>query len=739
MFFLFFKPEKTYTAIFKIPPVPAAPQIKFFQVFKRKQYKLNFMIVPSEIAPYSQPEDSHLEPALPAKMQAIEVVLPLPISDGYTYLPPQGQPLPPTGAFVTVPLGKNQYTGIVWGPAQQNIAPDKLKSILSVEDIPGVSALTRQFVEWVAAYTLAPKGAIVKMLLGGKFRPLKPKDIIKAAITDFTLNAPTEADEKSASPSSSPPTLNALQEKAADVLRQQIKAQKFSVTLLDGVTGSGKTETYCEAIAASMAHGQQVLVLLPEIAMTSALLHRLTERFGFPPTEWHSALSEKQRRLNWHAILTGRTKFIVGARSALFLPYHNLGLIVVDEEHESAYKQEEGVIYHGRDMAVVRGHIGNFPVILATATPSLETLCNVKSGKYAHVKLSSRFGKAEMPHIIAIDMRQETMPPQNFLSLPLLTAIQQNIEKGQQTLLFLNRRGYAPLTLCRTCGYRLSCPNCSSWLIMHKKTNRMHCHHCEYHTALLKQCPACLADDKFAACGPGVERIAEEVKTRLPEARSAIFASDTLDNTQSAENFVTQMLEHKLDIIIGTQIMAKGFHFPRLTLVGVVDADLGLAGGDPRAAEKTFQLLQQVSGRSGRGDDAGQVILQTYAPTHPVISALLKNDQESFLTAELNERQAFNLPPFSRLAALTIAGEDQNKVIAYANELAAKAPRHNNLRILGPAPAQFALLRGKHRYRLLLQADKKTDLSKIIKEWLALLPPPRSLQVKADIDPYSFL
>ena len=535
------------------------------------------------------------------------------------------------------------------------------------------------------------------------------------------------------------PTLTPDQEIAAAHLRAKVTDKKFAVTLLDGVTGSGKTEVFCEAVAECLRHGRQALVLLPEIAMTAALMNRLTARFGVKPVEWHSELTEKQRRLNWHAIMRGDAKFILGARSALFLPYADLGLIVVDEEHEAAYKQEEGVVYHGRDMAVVRAHIGNIPIVLASATPSLETAYNVQQGKYERVVLESRFGKALMPKIEILDMRTHKMSAQSFISPPLFDSLKQTLADKQQAMLFLNRRGYAPLTLCRACGHRMQCPNCSSWLIQHQKANRLQCHHCDYSTRIPVNCPSCKAEGRFAACGPGVERLAEEIKTRLPDARVAIMASDTLDGPKAAQELVDSMTKREIDILIGTQIMAKGYHFPQLTLVGVVDADLGLSGGDPRAAERTFQLLQQVAGRSGRGEDPGRVLLQTTSPEHPVMQALIKGDRDAFMAAELRERDAYHLPPMWRLAHITVTGVDTRDVIKLAENIASKAPQHDTLRVLGPAPAPFSMLRGRYRHRLLVQAPRNVNLSLTIRQWLETVHIPRTLRVIVDIDPYSFL
>ncbi len=651
----------------------------------------------------------------------LRVLLPVPVGEGYDYLVAEGAE---EGAFVAVPFARSEEIGVVWGAGSGAVPPEKLKRINNALDSPPLSAAMRGFIDWVSSYTLTPPGAILKMVMGGRYRPLKPKDSLAFPLPD------PDAQKKALSPA---------QQKAAQQLAQDVRAQVFSVTLLDGVTGSGKTEVYAEAMAQAFRQDKQVLLLLPEIAMTAALTDRLTARFGVEPTLWHSAITEKQRRLRWHAIAQGRARFILGARSALFLPYANLGLIVVDEEHEGAYKQEEGVVYHGRDMAVARGQAENIPVILASATPSLETMHNVQRGKYKRVVLPSRYGGAEMPVLELVDLRQEKMSPQTFISDPLFAALQGAVENGKQAMLFLNRRGYAPLTLCRACGHRLQCPSCTSWLIEHKRTGRLHCHHCGTSLRLPKACPACGAEDKLAACGPGVERIAEELAARLPKARTAIMASDTLTGPEAAAALVRQMEDKELDILIGTQIMAKGYHFPRLTVVGVIDADLGLAGGDPRAAERTFQLLQQVAGRSGRADDPGRVFLQTTAPGHPVMQALVKGDRDAFIKAEMAERAAYRLPPFGRLASLTVSGANAAEVVKTAQTLAAAAPKDKTLRILGPAPAPFAVLRGKTRYRLMVQSATNAPLAGVLRAWLAPLKIPRAVKVQVDIDPYSFL
>ena len=655
----------------------------------------------------------------------LRVLLPAPLADAYDYLPPEGE-VPHVGAFVEVPFGNRKMIGVVWGTGKGDVAASKLKRINYTLDLRPIPDVSRAFVDWVAGYTLTPAGTILRMLsASAKLVEVKRKDAF---------------DCPRFNPDHHQPHLSENQRKAADVLKSKIiEPSAYATTLLDGVTGSGKTEVFCEAIAECLRQGKQALALLPEIAMTAALIDRLTARFGARPIEWHSGLGDKQRRLHWQAIARGEVKFILGARSALFLPYPNLGLIVVDEEHEAAYKQEEGTIYHGRDMAVARAHLGNIPIVLSSATPSLETLYNVQQGKYGHVMLRERFGKAKMPDIELVDLRKYKLSSQEFIAPPLFEALQKTIAAGQQAMLFLNRRGYAPLTLCRGCGHRLQCPKCTAWLTEHKKSGRLHCHHCDYSLRLPNKCPTCHAEGKFAACGPGVERIAEEVKKRLPEARFAVMASDMLDSAQAAQELVDQMARQELDLLVGTQIMAKGYHFPRLTLVGVVDGDLGLAGGDPRAAERTFQLLQQMAGRSGRGEDTGRVMLQTTAPEHPVMNAIIKGDRDAFMEAELREREAYRLPPFWRLASLTVSGEDVNEVIRAAQHLASTAPQNDQLRILGPAPAPYAMLRGRYRHRLMIQAPRSVNLSAVLRHWLAGVTLPRHLRLLVDVDPYSFL
>jgi primosomal protein N' (replication factor Y) len=715
----------------------------------------------------------------------VAVLLPVPLSGPLDYLVGDN-PLAP-GDFVRVPLGTRFTTGVVWGSVadpQADFICRPVKECLPAAPLPDDS---RRFIDWVASYCLAPQGAVLKMAMSvpKALEPEKPPpprlvaadplpegykltpsrtEVIKAAWIPQTaadLSRTTGVGisvikgmaaagalleiagiEAPAGPQPDPdhpgPTLSPGQRSAADTLRAQIGAG-FAVTLLEGVTGSGKTEVYFEAIAQAIRAGRQTLVLLPEIALSAQLLARFEKRFGVLPTVWHSDLGDAERQRAWRAISRGHAKVVVGARSALFLPFPSLGLVVVDEEHDGSYKQDEGVCYHARDMAVVRGHLGGLPIVLASATPSLETAANVEAGRYGKLVLPSRHGGASLPEVALVDLRRDPPPRQQWISPPLQQAVATCLEAGEQALLFLNRRGYAPLTLCRTCGFRLQCPHCTAWLVEHKAGSRLQCHHCGHYSKRPEACPNCQAEESFTACGPGVERVAEEAAMLFPEARIAIMASDLLPGPKAATELVERMARREIDLLIGTQIVAKGHHFPLLTLVGVIDADLGLAGGDLRAAERTYQLLSQVSGRAGRAQHPGRVMLQTYQTEAKVLQALAKGDAEGFARAEAEDRRAGGWPPYGRLAALIVSGADAGMVEKCAQQLARVAPRHPSIELLGPAPAPLALLRGQHRRRMLLKSPKQTNLQAYIRHWLGLLKLPYTIRVQVDIDPYSFL
>jgi primosomal protein N' (replication factor Y) len=530
---------------------------------------------------------------------------------------------------------------------------------------------------------------------------------------------------------------------AAGALVAAVTSGGFGVTLLDGVTGSGKTEVYFEAVAAALRAARQALVLVPEIALTPQWIERFRARFAAPPAAWHSELGGRLRREAWRGVARGDVRVVVGARSALFLPFPALGLIVVDEEHDQAFKQEDGVIYQARDAAVVRARLEGCPIVLSSATPSLETLANVERGRYRRLALPDRHGDAALPAIAAINLRREAPPRGAWLAATLRRALADTLDSGEQALLFLNRRGYAPLTLCRACGHRLGCPNCSTWLVEHRLAGRLSCHHCGYATALPEVCPGCGAAGKLAACGPGVERLAEEVAGLFPQRRIALATSDTIATPAEAAALIGRVAAHEVDLVIGTQIVAKGHHFPLLTLVGVVDADLGLAGGDLRAAERTFQLLQQVAGRAGRAERPGRVLLQTYMPDHPVMAALISGERDRFLAEEAAARRAAGLPPFGRLAAVIVAGRSEAEAAGTARAFARMARqdlgRQSAIEVLGPAPAPLALLRGRHRQRLLIKAPRAERLQPALRRWLAALPRSSHVTVQIDIDPYSFL
>jgi primosomal protein N' (replication factor Y) len=651
----------------------------------------------------------------------VAVLLPYPFDAAFTY---EADSALPPGTLVRVPLGPRMVVGVVWDePAGQ---VKRLRPVAEVLDVPPFPEALRNFIDWVAQYTISKRGDVLALGLKAAFLAATSK---RAKRIDFGV-----ADFAQAGPE-----LSGDQVLAATALRAAVTAKKFSVTLLDGVTGSGKTEVYLEAVAAALAAGGQALVLLPEIALSVQFLQRFTARFATAPAVWHSELTPATRRETFRAVAEGRANVVVGARSALFLPFPDLTLIVVDEEHEGAFKQEDGVIYHARDMAVVRAKFSGAACVLASATPSLETVENVVSGRYAELKLPARHGGAELPKVEALDLRN--FPPERgrFLSPMLVAAVRETLAKGEQAMLFLNRRGYAPLTLCRHCGHRFACPNCSAWLVEHRHFARLICHHCGHGQVLADACPSCAAVQNFAAVGPGVERIAEEVAEVFPDARSLTMASDVITGPKEAAEAARRISDREVEIIIGTQMVAKGWHFPGLTLVGVVDADLGLGGGDLRAGERTVQMLHQVAGRAGRAAAPGRVILQTFAPDHPVIAALLSGDLPAFMAQEAAERRPGHWPPFGRLAAVIVSAPEERAADFVARALARSAPHGAGLEILGPAPAPFALLRGRHRRRLLMKAARTVDVQTVMRDWLARTEIPRQVRVDVDIDPVSFM
>jgi primosomal protein N' (replication factor Y) len=719
------------------------------------------------------------------------VLLPLPLKGAYDYkLPPGSNAV--RGTLVAAPLGGRETLGVVWGPCEGTVGDNRLKEALPLEGAPPLPEKLCDFIDWVADYTLNPPGAILAMALRsrGAFEPEALRTayvrgpetparltearrrVLAVAEDGLARSVAGLAEDAGVSPAVvrgliaagalaatslpefpafaapdpdfAPPRMAGDQARAAEALRGMVAAKRFSASLLDGVTGSGKTEVYFEAVAEALRRKRQVLILLPEIALTAQFLERFAARFGVRPAEWHSDLSQKERRRTYRAVLRGEAQVVVGARSSLFLPFADLGLIVVDEEHEQAFKQQDGAIYHARDMAVVRARIEDCPVVLASATPSLESFVNAQGGRYGHLVLPGRHGIAELPRVRLVDMRAERDPAEaeprgQWLSLPLRAALAATLAAGEQAMLFLNRRGYAPLTLCEACGHKFTCPHCSAWLVEHKYRRRLACHQCGYQIAVPQDCPACHETGTLTACGPGVERVAEEFAVFFPAARYAIASSDMLHSGPGEMQGPLRLFARgEIDVLIGTQIVAKGHHFPQLTLVGVIDADLGGSEGDPRARERTFQLLHQVAGRAGRAEKPGLVLLQTRNPEDAVMQALAKGDRDGFYEEERGFREDAHAPPFGRLAALIVAGPDGEAVRRVARALAHAAPSAKDVKVWGPTPAFYALLRGQTRERLLVQAARNVDVQAYLKAWLAAVKVPGAVRVTVDVDPVSF-
>jgi primosomal protein N' (replication factor Y) len=703
------------------------------------------------------------------------------------YRVPDGMVVEP-GSIVVAPLGPRQLVGVVWEPERlqtEEVGDNRLRPLVGVLDVPPISAPLRRLCEWTADYYLSPLAAVLRMVLPsssalegsrqlieyratgetpdrmtpqrlkalaalegrqGTIRELAQTAEVSDAVVRGLVHAgalepvAVEADRPldCPDPDFAPPELAADQAAAAKSLSGSI-GRGFDPVLLDGVTGSGKTEVYFEAIAECLRAGKQVLVLLPEIALTEPFLKRFEARFGCAPVAWHSGLRSSERRRNWRGIASGEAKVTVGARSALFLPYRELGLIVVDEAHEPSFKQEEGVQYHARDVAVMRAKFEDIPVVLSTATPPIESRHMVELGRYRELQLPARFAGATLPEIRAIDLTRDPPERGRWLAPSLVAELEANLNAGEQSLLFLNRRGFAPLTLCRHCGHRFQCPNCTAWMVEHRLMRRLACHHCGHVMPPPKACPECGEEDSLVACGPGVERIADEVAELFPNARTAIVTSDTIWSPAKAAEFVAAMDANEIDIVVGTQLVTKGYHFPNLTLVGVVDADLGLAGGDLRAAERSFQQIQQVAGRAGRGDKPGRVLVQTHDPEAPVIAALVSGDVAGFYAAETEARRQAAMPPFGRLAAIVISAEDAGEAEAVARRIGQAAPNVEGMAVFGPAPAPLAMLRGRHRQRLLVHAARSLDVQDVIRDWLGALDWSTKVRVAVDVDPYSFL
>ncbi|MCY4336064.1 MAG: primosomal protein N' [Litoreibacter sp.] len=691
------------------------------------------------------------------------------------------------GAFVEVPLGPRKVLGVIWGPGKGDWDYAKTRSVIRVLDAPPMREEMVAFLEKAGAYTLTPMSAmlrlatrspglgdppsmrkIYRMGTGEVDRMTPAREKVLSVLEEFgglafTLKELAEmagvgtsvvkglvaqgavAEEQSPrdlpfaplDPSLPSKELTDDQAAAVAVLNE---GQGYSTTLLKGVTGSGKTEVYLEAVAACLRAGRQALVLLPEIALTSEFLTRVEARFGAKPAEWHSGVTMTERRRVWKMVGEGGAELVVGARSALFLPYRDLGLIVVDEEHDTSYKQEDGVLYNARDMAVLRASMCGAKVVLASATPSLESWANAEAGKYRKVELTSRFGASVMPKMRAIDMRVENLPSGKWVSPTLQREITARIERGEQSLIFLNRRGYAPVTLCRACGHQIGCDHCDARMVEHRFLKRLMCHQCGETKPMPTVCPSCGAEDKLAPIGPGVERMGEEVAELFPDARVSVLSSDHYSTARQLKAHIEHIASGEADIIIGTQLVAKGHNFPLLTLVGVIDADLGLQGSDLRAAERTFQLMRQVAGRAGRAEKEGLALLQSFQPEHAVIQAILSGDEDGFWRAEAAEREQAGVPPYGRMAGIVLSGPEVGPVFDLGNHLARNdlALKRVGAQVFGPAPAPIARIRGRHRVRLLVKAPKGVALQGALAEWIRPIKLKGDLRLSVDIDPQSF-
>jgi primosomal protein N' (replication factor Y) len=714
--------------------------------------------------------------------QIAQILFPVNVPEAFDYAIPSGMNVQ-RGQFVYAPIGKQMKLGVVMGFGL-NDAKRELKAIAQVKAATPLPDAMVEFINWTARYNCVSPGLVLRMVVqsykalepsekvsqfspsqkpfkltparsailesGGPF-PARASEIAKRAgvsagvvrameraggltVQSLAVDAPFSR----ADPDFGGMALSARQRAAGEELKTQVKSGTFCVSLLDGVTGSGKTEVYFEAAAEAIRSGGQALILVPEIALTQAGMKRFEARFGAAPAPWHSALGEAARRRTWREVAQGRAQLVVGARSALYLPFPNLRLIVVDEEHDQSYKQEEGVIYNARDMAIVRAKIAGHAAVLASATPSLESLVNARSGRYAHILLPERPGAITLPDIDLIDLKDHPPAKGDFLSQPLIEATREVLAAGDQALLYLNRRGYAPLIICSACGEKLKSSDTDSWLVYHRASKRAMCHMTGFSMPVPTACPQCKTEDSLTSVGPGVERVAEEAARHFAGAKIEIFSSDTAGNPTAIAERMRRMESGEIDILIGTQMVVKGHNFPHLTFVGVVDGDLGLAGGDPRAGERSYQTLVQVAGRAGRAEKPGRALIQTHQPEHDAFAALAAGDRERFIRAELASRELFGLPPYGKLASVIISGIGAKETETLAKKFVTLAPKASGIEILGPSEPPIARLRGLFRRRILVQAEAGVNLSRYMSVWRKKLRVPSRYKLHIDIDPQSF-
>lgn len=700
------------------------------------------------------------------------------------------------GTFVSVNVMNRPCVGVIWGIGDSNLPEHKIKNISAIHNAR-LNITDLQWIKRMSDWTLIPPGMVLRLIVNipdafspprmeqmyafnfdattrmtdnriavmdafasNDNEPMTASDIqniarvssavVRTMIKNGTLIA-RDAREKNADSfsytysDSGDVVLNEEQSSAANKIGTAIADGGFSVHLLDGITGSGKTQVYFDSAWRAYMGGKSVLLMMPEIALTAQFMTRFSKRFGAPPVIWHSNLTAARRREIWRGVLNGKIRMVVGTRSALFLPWMNLGLIVIDEEHDTSYKQEDMGNYHARDMAILRAKIAGFPVVLASATPAAETLENVNAGKYTRLRLTSRFGGAQLPEIQTIDLREnrpdtymaDGTEQTGFLSAPLCDAICETLNTGRQTMLFINRRGFAPIVQCKKCGWTATCPDCSVGMTYHKRLGKLLCHMCGRTAPLAKQCPDCGTDVSMR--GVGLEKIQQEVNIRFPTARTALVSSDIITSRQSLERLVNKMESGEIDIVIGTQILAKGHHFPNLTLVGVVDADMGLFGTDFRAAEHTFQQLFQVAGRAGRGEFPGRVLMQTYQPEHPVLTAICACDRDAFMSTDMAGRRMAQMPPYGQLIAIIVEGEKESALQRYCADLAAAAPILNGAKIMGPIAAQVYQIRNWYRMRFLVAGGASANLQPIVSHWLGKVKTPANIRIKIDVNPINFM
>ncbi len=693
------------------------------------------------------------------------------------------------GQFVEIPIGTRLCVGVVWDEGTTEISKEKLKRISRILDIPPMSADFKKFLIEFARYTVNPLNKVLKLSLGSldfrnpprgnRFYIASDIELIRSShkrkkILEFLLQGPKNKVSmkeltSSLGVSSSlvrelvklgnikveyyrevlpyeicrgvfSKTLSETQKLASDSLCELVRAKKYQTTLLRGVTGSGKTEVYLDAVSEALLMGRQVLVLVPEIALSIDFVNRVINRYNVKPGEWHSGVKQKERQRLYTAIAENRVQLVIGARSALFLPFADLGLIVVDEEHDGSYKQEEVVCYNARDMAVLRGSIFGVPVVLASATPSLETWVNADVGKYNRIDLIDRYGEAALPAIEVVNLSEQKIPKGNFISPYLKKEIEIRIKYGEQSLLFLNRRGYAPITICQSCGHQIGCRICDSKLVQHRFENKLMCHLCGTSIPIPSICPSCFTAGDLKAVGPGVEKIALECQALFPDARVGILSSDSIEDVSQLKEKFARLASGEIDIIVGTQLVSKGHNFPNITLVGVIDADLGLHGGDLRAAEKTFQSLRQVSGRAGRHKKVGKALIQTYSPGHPVILAVSKGSDDDFWALEAKTRKKALVPPYGKMIGIILTGPSKKVLFDLGQRLVRVWMNSHQLdaRIFGPALAPIGKIRERYRVRILIKGEKNKNIQSKIEKWLSSVFTPRSVKVLVDVDPQSF-